>query len=181
MSRGKQLYATVRDYKNPQSGVQAQAEVRVAGLLGRFLRDHESCLVDRAGAWDVITHVPSGSGRHAEPHPLVRAMKRYEPLAVQHATLLVPGSGDVGRNQGSDALYSATPSAEGRHVLLVDDTWTTGAHAQSAASALTLAGATVVAVLTIGRMVSPSPDYDGPWWDTQSREPFDFNDCCIHP
>ena len=47
-------------------------------------------------------------------------------------------------------------TAQGRHVLLLDDTWTTGAHAQSAAAALRRAEARAVTVLVIARWLDPS-------------------------
>jgi hypothetical protein len=43
-------------------------------------------------------------------------------------------------------------------ILLIDDTFTSGARLQSAASALALAGATVVAAFTLGRFIRP--DYN---------------------
>jgi predicted amidophosphoribosyltransferase len=45
---------------------------------------------------------------------------------------------------------------DGKRILLIDDTLTTGAMAQSAASALSNGGATVVGILTMGRMIKPS-------------------------
>ncbi|MGI9092895.1 MAG: hypothetical protein ACR2FF_05535 [Mycobacteriales bacterium] len=47
--------------------------------------------------------------------------------------------------------YLAVDSAAGASVLLLDDTWTTGAHAQSAAAALRAAGAVAVGVWVVGR------------------------------
>jgi predicted amidophosphoribosyltransferase len=44
----------------------------------------------------------------------------------------------------------------GADVLLVDDSWVSGASAQSAAAALKLAGAARVAIVVIGRHVDPS-------------------------
>jgi orotate phosphoribosyltransferase len=43
----------------------------------------------------------------------------------------------------------------GANVLLLDDTWTSGSSAQSAALALKLAGASRVAVVPLGRHVNP--------------------------
>jgi hypothetical protein len=42
----------------------------------------------------------------------------------------------------------------GRHVLVLDDVWTTGSNAQSAALTLRRAGAAAVSVLVIGRWLS---------------------------
>jgi orotate phosphoribosyltransferase len=44
----------------------------------------------------------------------------------------------------------------GEDVLLVDDTWVSGASAQSAAAALKLAGARRVAIIVLGRHIDPS-------------------------
>jgi hypothetical protein len=178
MSKDTQLYATLRKYKWDPGTAQRQAAVRTVALIGRFLRDHRDCIVGAAGDdWDVITHVPSGSGRHPEPHPMVRCLEYYEPLHTAHVTLLERGPGAIARNSGADDGYRALPTADGKRVLLIDDTWTTGAHAQSAASALELGGAQVVAIVPVGRLIDPDRDAD--WWETQRRTPFDFAACCL--
>lgn len=41
----------------------------------------------------------------------------------------------------------------GRHVMVIDDTWATGGHAQSAALALRKAGAARVSVLVVARWI----------------------------
>jgi orotate phosphoribosyltransferase len=65
-------------------------------------------------------------------------------------------------------------------VLLVDDTWTTGANAQSAAAALKRAGAGAVAAVVIGRHVNRD------WNDNDRRlrqipTPFDWSRCMFCP
>jgi adenine/guanine phosphoribosyltransferase-like PRPP-binding protein len=44
---------------------------------------------------------------------------------------------------------------DGQHVLILDDVWTTGSNAQSAALAVRRAGAAAVSVLVVGRWLSP--------------------------
>ena len=66
----------------------------------------------------------------------------------------------------------------GRAVLLIDDTWTTGANAQSAAAALKAAGARRVAALVIGRYVNRE------WGHNDRRlrrlpQPFDWGRCAL--
>ena len=63
-------------------------------------------------------------------------------------------------------------------VLLIDDTWTTGANAQSAAAALKAAGAQRVAALVIGRYVNRE------WSDNDRQlrnlpQPFDWGRCAL--
>jgi hypothetical protein len=67
-------------------------------------------------------------------------------------------------------------------VLLVDDTFTSGARGQSAASALQLAGAHVVAMVPVGRYIRPdfSP-MTQTFWDDARRTRFDFESCCLAP
>jgi len=52
---------------------------------------------------------------------------------------------------------------DGESVLLIDDTWTTGASAQSAAAALKAAGAGAVAAIVVGRHVNRD------WHDNDDR------------
>lgn len=61
-------------------------------------------------------------------------------------------------------------------------TFTSGARAQSAASALNNAGATVVAILAIGRVISiDAGEHTEQYWQRQKQTPFDFNACCVSP
>ncbi|HEY5013122.1 MAG TPA: hypothetical protein VIK61_10510, partial [Acidimicrobiia bacterium] len=169
-----QLYTTLKRYKGADPQL---AAARTVGLLGRFLRDHRECIASRGGQWDTITHVPSTSGRHPGVHPLARGLEMYQPLHRQHAELLDRGPGEVERSSGSDDAFIARRDALGRAVLLIDDTWTTGAHAQSAASALVIGGASVVAIVPVGRLIDPS--FHADWWDGQRRRRFDFDVCCL--
>ena len=65
-------------------------------------------------------------------------------------------------------------------MLLIDDTYTSGATVQSAASALQMAGAKVVAVVVVGRYVKPDFNYrTQALWDEVSSEVFSFGSCCL--
>jgi orotate phosphoribosyltransferase len=57
----------------------------------------------------------------------------------------------VHHRHGSDQTFDVQVPVAGREVLLIDDTFTSGAEVQSAASALHLRGAYVTAVVVIGR------------------------------
>jgi adenine/guanine phosphoribosyltransferase-like PRPP-binding protein len=72
----------------------------------------------------------------------------------------------------------ATRRLDDEPVLLVDDTWTTGSNAQSAAAALKRAGAGPVAALVIGRHLNRG------YRDNDRRlraipTPFDWSACAI--
>ena len=65
-------------------------------------------------------------------------------------------------------------------MILVDDTFTSGARIQSAASALALAGANVVAAVTIGRVINPRfNDATAELWADARGTRFDFDVCCL--
>jgi adenine/guanine phosphoribosyltransferase-like PRPP-binding protein len=83
-------------------------------------------------------------------------------------------------NQASDAAYVVTGDVADVRVLLVDDTFTSGARAESAASALQLAGGRVVAMVPIGRVIKREfSEESAALLDRAREEPFDFDVCCI--
>lgn len=176
-----QLYTVLRGFKNPSYARHHDFELQVAALIGRFLRDHGSCIRLTAGrVWTTITSVPSTRARSDE-HPLERAIKRVGDLRDVYEPLLARGSAPLGNRLASDDGFEVTADVGGDRVLLIDDTFTSGARVQSAASALHLAGADVVAVLIVGRFIRPNPDYphDQELLDRSADVPFDFSRCCL--
>jgi hypothetical protein len=141
-------------YKSDQGGA-AAARAVVRAMLVVFLRDHGPCVWAGAGmaAPTHLAVVPSGRGRRG-PHPLRALIAPY--LAMPWAELSArPGAGQPSRDLDPDR-YDAPP-LPGSRVVLMDDTWTTGASAQSAAMALRRAGARSVAVIVVGRhLVGPA-------------------------
>lgn len=177
-----QLGRWLRRYKDPDSSVpprlQADFTARIAAAFGRFLSWHGDCIREATAAdWDVLVVVPSLHRPGA--HPLQTALGRLRPeLPIEE--LLHGGLGTIGRNSPADDGYQTTRSVSGRRVLLVDDTFTTGSHLQSAASTLTIAGAQVVAAIPIGRVIDTSWSFtNSEWWDRQRSLPFSFDTCCL--
>ena len=166
------LHATLRGYKDGESGADRRRYAAlVVSLLARFLFDHGDCLGScRAGGWDFITTVPSTN--RDGPHPLASALRLVPWLAAQHQETLVRGTAAMAHNVASDDGFVVRSGVRGARVLVVDDTFTTGARVQSAASALQLAGARVVAAVPIGRVVDPC---------CSEQAPFDFGRCCLEP
>lgn len=148
----------------------------IAAIVDRFFLEHGTALSTVVGGWDVITVVPSTD--REPPQPLEVALAALPARRLERPrVLLTRGSGEVDHNKMSDDAFRATEAIQGSRVLLLDDVYTTGATAQSAASALHLAGATVCAVVAIGRRVNPD------WrpgiralWDRQRAVPFRFRD-----
>jgi orotate phosphoribosyltransferase len=65
-------------------------------------------------------------------------------------------------------------------VLLLDDTWVSGASAQSAAAALKLAGARHVAVVVLGRHVNPADPASAALLDSLHPARYDPSICAVH-
>lgn len=148
----------------------------MAALLYRFLSIHLACLSNGA-PFDLVTHVPSKSGRL--PHPLGLILD--EIFGDRHQTLLTlgPGAAHIARNTTVRDGFTASQAASGRTVLLVEDTFTSGATLQSASVALTSAGATVHTALVMGRKITPEFCSEArSLWDTAVTAGFDWGRCC---
>jgi hypothetical protein len=78
-------------------------------------------------------------------------------------------------------LFTAQRRLDGARVLLIDDTWTTGARAQSAAAAAKLAGAREVAVVVLGRHLNPADFAGQPFGRVVSGRGFRAGACAEHP
>ena len=177
-----QLHAILWGYKNTSDqAVRGRQVVQVAAIVGRFLHQHRACIAGVAGThFDAITVVPSSRGRPGS-HPLEQAIGLLPSLASMLAPLLRPGADPIGEERhASDHAFEALKSATGRSVLIVDDTFTTGARVQSAASALHSAGAHVIAALVVGRVMRPdfSEESDTLWEHARSQS-FTFAACCL--
>ena len=170
-----QVWHHLRQYKDsPDPATRKQLRIPLLAVLARFLTRHGDCVAP--GGWDLITCVPS-TRRTETQHPLLRGMRRVRSLQESVADLLEPGPTALGHNQADDRGYVVSEPGSER-VLLVDDTFTTGARLQSAASALSLAGHEVAGAVVIGRVFTPdwSADHQRVWDDCCAR-PFDPTMC----
>ncbi len=137
----------------PESGA---AGSHLLLLLLVFLHDHGSWVWRQAGMArpSHACVVPSGRGR-AGPHPLQALAAPY--LALPWASLRPQPGGDPWARSLDPGRFRAGHRVTGAAILLLDDTWASGASAQSAAAALKQAGARSVAVVVIGRHVPRRP------------------------
>ena len=177
-----QLWHVLRHYKDG-SGRSAQLlATQVAAIIARFTARHLRCVAAAAGGDPaVVTSVPSTRlpprpGRH----PLETAIMRACRLASRYQPLLVRGPGHADHNQADDDAFTVPRRLGGERVLLLDDTFTTGARLQSAASALRRRGASAVAAVVVGRVINPE------WnencrriWDQARDTQFSFEQCCL--
>ncbi len=177
---GSDVYGALRQYKWARWSEQVRRQrLRLAGLIAGHLSEHRSCMAP--DGWDAVTVVPSLRGR-AGPHPLVGVLAMIDELADSYVPALrtASWSGSFQRLEAADGWYVPHPlhrsRIRGARFLLVDDTYTTGAHLHSARAALLAGGASTVTSLVIGRRVNrtwtpcrPIVDWasqagaDGPW------------------
>jgi len=143
-------------------------------LLARFIAEHGDALDRFVGGYDSVCVVPSSE--RPQPHPLAQVIDAYVVrLAARREELLTRGAGELGHRRPAVDAFQPTGNVAGRRVLLVDDVYTTGARAQSAACALELAGAHVPVVLVIARRINPEwrPEVSA-LWERQRALPFEF-------
>jgi predicted amidophosphoribosyltransferase len=153
----EQLHHVLAGYKRAPKPVASQLQVQLAAVLWRHIERHETCLAAAAGAghFELVTTVPSGEREREQLHPLPQIVGRLTgPTRARYRRLLRRSPKPVASRILDSEKYEAVGSLQGESILLVDDTWTTGASAQSAAAALKAAGAGSVAALVIGRHVN---------------------------
>jgi hypothetical protein len=123
--------------------------------------------------------VPGGQGRPG-PHPLITLLSPY--LALTEVTLAVRPGEPLERslNPWRFAADRGAAGAAGASVLLLDDTWVSGASAQSAAVALRMAGARHVAVVVLGRHVNPADPGSGDLMSALGSSRYDPSACAVH-
>ena len=98
--------------------------------------------------WTTVPSLPAQPGEH----PLHAIVSRLAP--GREAVLAAAEDVDYARDLDPRHFRAAVPLPAGAHVLLVDDTWARGGHAQSAVLALRAAGAARVSVLVAARWIN---------------------------
>jgi hypothetical protein len=155
---GQQSGLVLRQYKdNPRAEVRRNHSVTVSRALFYGLVKHERCIEAFVGApVDVRIAVPSLSGR-AGLHPLTGITDAMQAATPDCRLMAMPGSSSTTRDVSEPRFY-VTPAdgVRGAHVLVIDDTWTSGSRTQSAALTLRSSGAARVTILTVSRWLEPS-------------------------
>jgi len=150
----------------------------LGAVLDRFLREHESCVAAAAavGRFSLVTTVPARADRNRGP---LRSLVRGCPsVAGRFARSLASAGEPPPAHRFAPGRFRALQPLAGETVLLIDDTWTSGASAQSAAHALKREGARRVALVVIGRHVNPGFGDQGP--RCAPAPPFDWATCATH-
>ena len=182
-----QVHDALRGYKDGLAQVQSYAMPRLAAILWKFVERHERCVAAAAGVdeFDVVTSVPSSTAASDERRSNLRTIIGWcRPIASRFERVLE--ATDLASGRAFDASrYRATATLIGSAVLLIDDTWTAGGHAQSACAALLAGGATTVGLIVIGRHVRREWEVvvggptSGELLDALAKV-FDWTTCTVH-
>lgn len=169
-------------YKQDFQGAEA-AKKNLASLFLDFCRRHIAC-VKRAAGIETFSHVafvPSTKtiGRRHPLHellaPIVRTLQRVD---LQVNPEIDPSSRDF-----HPYWFELREIPAPRHptdVLLIDDTWVTGARAQSAAHRLKRSGARKVVTVVLARQIDPAYSPARPLLDRITMSRFNAASCAVH-
>ena len=148
---GEQSGYVMRGYKAPGPLPEHRTVVTLLAYTG--LTRHARCCAVLAHApvthWATVPSLPAKPGEHPF-HQLVARLAPGQEVRLRAADWV-----EDARAVNPDHFRVGQPLPAGSHVLLMDDTWTSGGHAQSAALALRGAGAARVSLLVIARWISP--------------------------
>jgi predicted amidophosphoribosyltransferase len=175
------LHRTLFGYKRLPEVLARAFQDELEVIFRRHLDGHERCLAQaaRTPTFELVTTVPSGDRHRDQVHPLRRIVTAaLGPGRNRYERLLRRSSFQTGERAHDFLKYLAVRPLDGESVLLIDDTWTTGANAQSAAAALKAAGAGRVGAIVIGRHVNRG------WRDNDRRLAalvgrFDWTRCAL--
>ncbi|CKI49381.1 putative amidophosphoribosyltransferase [Mycolicibacterium smegmatis] len=170
----------LRHYKDDVSEVARQQHsmvIRRALYLGIML--HQNCIEKRVGQ-PVYRRVmvPSLSNRPGV-HPFAAITREMNAISDQLS--LVPAATATSNRivAGTQFVIAPPQDLSGKHILVLDDTWTTGSRTQSAALTLRAAGARYVSVMVVGRWLSPGYGNNAEFIKTRLKRDYDPRICPV--
>jgi hypothetical protein len=159
------LYAVLMGYKeSPVGEARRRYAPMVRALLDAFLAVHAPCVVAAAGGpIRLVMPVPSTARPRGSPlagvDGLAEDVSRRMDGARWSSCTLRRGAAPVGHMCPDAGAFAVAPEARpelaGGRCLLLDDTYVSGARAQSATAALRRAGAIGVVIVALGRVLRP--------------------------
>lgn len=144
---GQKSGHVMRGYKAPRPVTEHRQVVGLLLLVA--LENHTGCAEVLAGQpvthWAVVPSLPAQPSGHPLRSLVAGRAKGIEVPLTAAASAYQP------RALNPDHFTPGMRLPEQSHVLVIDDTWATGGHVQSACLALRKAGATRVSVLVVAR------------------------------
>ena len=158
------LYTVLMGYKEaPVAEARARFAPIVRSLTTGFLRSHADCVAALGGGQPhFVLPVPSTKRPGGSPIARVPGLAADVEAAlpgVRWTGLLYRTREPVGHMRPCARAFAVPPTLRcrvaDRRLVLLDDTYVSGARSQSAAAALRLAGASSVVVVALGRVLRP--------------------------
>jgi hypothetical protein len=171
----------LRHYKdNVSAAVRAQHARVIRRLLYLAIMKHQNCIETFVGQRvDMRVTVPSLNHRPGV-HPFT-AIAHAMGAVDDTRPALVPAPRAVSDRIVSASQFAVVPkcSLAGQHILILDDTWTTGSNTQSAALTLRQAGAHRVSVMVVGRWLSQTYGGNAEFIRARLRRDYDSSICPV--
>jgi hypothetical protein len=146
--------------------------------VGLGITRHERCLAAAAGLPVTLRVVIPSLTSRPGLHPFTEIAQAVN--AVEETTLVPTPTALCDRVVRADKfMLRPGGRVDGQHVLVLDDIWTTGSNAQSAALALRCAGAAAVSVMVVGRWLSPGYRTTADFTDTRLRRDYNPDICPV--
>ena len=170
---GAQSGRLLRGYKAPQPGPSHSDIMRTFLYLG--VKEHKPCL-ERFGFplpthWATVPSLKSFDRTHPLNELMGSTFSRDSEISIlANQAVQDPRAANPGH-------FRVTPLGPEVSVLLIDDTWATGGHAQSAAMSLKTAGATHVSILCLARWINRDWSDNAAFLDLRAAVPFSSAVC----
>lgn len=144
---GETVHRHLRMYKDaPDAPTRERITARLGALLSLFMERHAACV----GQWDVVACVPSAT--RVALTPVIAKLRLFYERDVR----ALASRAAISERVLDPDQFDVADSVRGQRVLLLDDTFVTGAKLFSAVAALRSKGAEVVGPIVIGRHVQSS-------------------------
>jgi hypothetical protein len=143
---------------------------------------HGGCIEHQLGRdLDAWAFAPSVRTDRTGEHPLHVVAKRAG-LALPQIELVTGERADPEQRATSAGRFAlaANSHVQDRHVLLIEDTWTTGGNAQSATLTLRGGGATSVTILALARWLKPDEPPTSDFVTSRLTEDYDPLVCPVN-
>jgi hypothetical protein len=177
-----QGYQDLRQYKESSGTPEQIARLKI--LFALAMKRHGDCIAKPDPSSPVgIAHVPSTSGERQGVHPLAaHVLPMFSPDRPRVTPLYVgPLGGDRNARRFLHPEHWELPDlpASVSRVLVIDDSWVSGGHAQSVGAAFEREGV-AARIIVLGRVLDPSRQDQGSYLRAHEAAPFDSAVCPVH-
>jgi predicted amidophosphoribosyltransferase len=179
--RGRQSGYLMHSYKDLEAPARHN-QTLLSVLLLAALDLHGGCIEHRLGHdIDAWAFVPSVRTDRTCEHPLHVVAKRAGVSLSEIELFTVERAAPEQRVTSADRFALAANShVRGRHILLIEDTWTSGGNAQSAALTLRRGEVASVTILALARWLKPEEPPAGAFVMSRLTEDYDPLICPVN-